>query len=108
LRSARTGNAHSRRADLASIRWRDYFWQLLIDLSREHGVTIFVSTHFMNEAERCDRVSLMDLPGAGDGHAAKSDQGARRFHAGRCLYQLFEAAAEPSVTEVEAGASSGR
>src|SRR5580704_15950307 len=39
---------------------RDYFWQLLIDLSREHGVTIFVSTHFMNEAERCDRVSLMD------------------------------------------------
>ncbi len=39
---------------------RDYFWQLLIDLSRRHGVTIFVSTHFMNEAERCDRVSLMD------------------------------------------------
>jgi len=39
---------------------RDYFWQLLIDLSRKHGVTIFVSTHFMNEAERCDRVSLMD------------------------------------------------
>ena len=39
---------------------RDYFWQLLIDLSRNHGVTIFVSTHFMNEAERCDRVSLMD------------------------------------------------
>src|ERR1019366_5735688 len=22
--------------------------------------TIFVSTHFMNEAERCDRISLMD------------------------------------------------
>jgi ribosome-dependent ATPase len=32
----------------------------LIDLSRNQGVTIFVSTHFMNEAERCDRVSLMD------------------------------------------------
>ncbi|MGA8652689.1 MAG: ribosome-associated ATPase/putative transporter RbbA [Xanthobacteraceae bacterium] len=39
---------------------RDYFWKLLIELSRKHGVTIFVSTHFMNEAERCDRVSLMD------------------------------------------------
>jgi ribosome-dependent ATPase len=39
---------------------RDHFWELLIDLSRDHGVTIFVSTHFMNEAERCDRVSLMD------------------------------------------------
>ncbi|THD71884.1 MAG: ABC transporter ATP-binding protein/permease [Bradyrhizobium sp.] len=39
---------------------RDRFWEALIDLSRNHGVTIFVSTHFMNEAERCDRISLMD------------------------------------------------
>ncbi|NWH08105.1 MAG: ribosome-associated ATPase/putative transporter RbbA [Alphaproteobacteria bacterium] len=38
---------------------RDAFWQLLIDLSRNEGVTIFISTHFMNEAERCDRISLM-------------------------------------------------
>ena len=39
---------------------RDRFWELLIDLSRRQGVTIFVSTHFMNEAARCDRVALMD------------------------------------------------
>jgi ribosome-dependent ATPase len=39
---------------------RDRFWELLIDLARNKGVTIFVSTHFMNEAERCDRISLMD------------------------------------------------
>jgi ABC-type multidrug transport system, ATPase component len=39
---------------------RDRFWELLADLSRNKGVTIFVSTHFMNEAARCDRVSLMD------------------------------------------------
>ena len=38
---------------------RDRFWELLVDLSRNRGVTIFVSTHFMNEAERCDRVCLM-------------------------------------------------
>ena len=38
---------------------RDQFWELLIKLSRERGVTIFISTHFMNEAERCDRISLM-------------------------------------------------
>ncbi|MES1944713.1 ABC transporter ATP-binding protein/permease [Salinisphaera sp. PC39] len=38
---------------------RDAFWRLLIELSREDGVTIFISTHFMNEAERCDRISLM-------------------------------------------------
>lgn len=39
---------------------RDQFWELLIALSRNEGVTIFVSTHFMNEAARCDRVGLMD------------------------------------------------
>ncbi|MEO1318148.1 MAG: ATP-binding cassette domain-containing protein, partial [Pseudomonadota bacterium] len=38
---------------------RDTFWALLVELSRIEGVTIFVSTHFMGEAERCDRVSLM-------------------------------------------------
>src|SRR5262245_36587834 len=39
---------------------RDSFWRSLIDLSRNDGVTIFLSTHFMNEAERCDRISLMN------------------------------------------------
>ncbi|MBI1204351.1 MAG: ribosome-associated ATPase/putative transporter RbbA [Rhodopseudomonas sp.] len=51
---------------------RDAFWQTLIELSRRDGVTIFISTHFMNEAARCDRISLMhagrvlvsDTPGA--------------------------------------------
>jgi len=38
---------------------RDAFWRSLIELSRRDGVTIFLSTHFMNEAERCDRISLM-------------------------------------------------
>jgi len=38
---------------------RDALWQSFVDLSRNDGVTIFISTHFMNEAERCDRISLM-------------------------------------------------
>ena len=38
---------------------RDNFWDHLQRLSREEGVTIFVSTHFMGEAERCDRISFM-------------------------------------------------
>jgi ribosome-dependent ATPase len=47
---------------------RDRFWELLIDLSRNQGVTIFVSTHFMNEAARCDRISLM-----ASGHVLATD-----------------------------------
>ncbi|MBR0672264.1 ribosome-associated ATPase/putative transporter RbbA [Neoroseomonas soli] len=51
---------------------RDGFWRILIELARRDRVTIFISTHFMNEAERCDRISLMhagrvlvsDTPGA--------------------------------------------
>lgn len=39
---------------------RDGFWRYLIYLSRQNKITIFISTHFMNEAERCDRISLMD------------------------------------------------
>ncbi|WP_316657381.1 ribosome-associated ATPase/putative transporter RbbA [Ralstonia condita] len=38
---------------------RDMFWRLMLDLARQDRVTIFISTHFMNEAERCDRISLM-------------------------------------------------
>lgn len=38
---------------------RDAFWENIIELSRHDKVTIFISTHFMNEAERCDRISLM-------------------------------------------------
>jgi ribosome-dependent ATPase len=47
---------------------RDQFWEILIDLSRNQEVTIFISTHFMNEAERCDRISLMD-----SGHVLATD-----------------------------------
>ncbi|MBQ6351737.1 MAG: ABC transporter ATP-binding protein/permease, partial [Lentisphaeria bacterium] len=43
---------------------RDGFWELIIELSRRDKVTVFITTHFMNEAERCDRISLM--------HAGKS------------------------------------
>ena len=38
---------------------RDAFWRLLVELSRRDQVTVFISTHFMNEAERCDRMSMM-------------------------------------------------
>jgi len=59
---------------------RDEFWDLLVELSRGDGVTIFISTHFMNEAMRCDRISLMHagqvmVVGAPDEIAARSPSG---------------------------------
>ncbi|MDF1856507.1 ribosome-associated ATPase/putative transporter RbbA [Pseudooceanicola sp.] len=38
---------------------RDAFWDMLLELARRDGVTIFISTHFMDEGMRCDRISLM-------------------------------------------------
>jgi len=38
---------------------RDAFWDLLLELARRDEVTIFISTHFMDEGMRCDRISLM-------------------------------------------------
>ncbi|MGD9967590.1 MAG: ribosome-associated ATPase/putative transporter RbbA [Hyphomonadaceae bacterium] len=38
---------------------RARFWAELERLARERGVTIFISTHFMTEAERCDRIAFM-------------------------------------------------
>ena len=73
---------------------RDYFWQNLSDLSRNDNVTIFVSTHFMNEAERCDRISLM--------HAGKvliSDTPARlaEQRGGGSLEEAFVAYLEDAI-----------
>ena len=37
---------------------RRRFWQLIYDAA-DHGITIFVTTHYMDEADYCDRVSIM-------------------------------------------------
>ena len=80
---------------------RDAFWRALIELSRSDGVTIFVSTHFMNEAERCDRISLMhagrvlvsDTP-----QAIVAARGARTLEDAFIAY-LEEAVGEPAPPE---------
>ncbi len=38
---------------------RRQFWDLIYQASRD-GITVFVTTHYMDEAEYCDRVSIMD------------------------------------------------
>jgi ribosome-dependent ATPase len=65
---------------------RDSFWRLMIELSRRDGVTIFISTHFMNEAERCDRISLMH---AGKVLASDTPEAIVQAHGAATLEQAF-------------------
>ena len=39
---------------------RNDLWQYLEKLRDQHGVAVLVTTHLMEEAERCDRVGIMD------------------------------------------------
>jgi ABC-2 type transport system ATP-binding protein len=39
---------------------RRRIWEYLIRLRRESGVTIFMTTHYMDEAEYCDRIAIID------------------------------------------------
>ncbi len=38
---------------------RRVFWDLIYELAEENGVTIKVTTHYMDEAEYCERVGIM-------------------------------------------------
>lgn len=37
---------------------RQQFWRLIYDAAKR-GITVFVTTHYMDEAEYCDRISIM-------------------------------------------------
>jgi ribosome-dependent ATPase len=84
---------------------RDGFWELLIRLSREKGVTIFLSTHFMNEAERCDRMSMMHagkVLAQGPPAQLVVERKAKNLEAAFIGY-LEDAARDPNARDVLAG-----
>ncbi len=78
---------------------RDSFWELLIDLSRKQGVTIFITTHFMNEGMRCDRISLMN---AGRVLACDAPQKLIETRGARGLEDAFIGYMEAAIKEDEA------
>lgn len=75
---------------------RDEFWELIIELSRRDKVTIFITTHFMNEAERCDRISLMH---AGRSLACDSPKALIRERKAKTLEEAFIACLEEADPE---------
>ncbi|MGL4859359.1 MAG: ribosome-associated ATPase/putative transporter RbbA [Enterobacteriaceae bacterium] len=81
---------------------RDQFWQLMVDLSRNDKVTIFISTHFMNEAERCDRISLMH---AGKVLACDTPANLVAHSGAETLEQTFIGYLQQAEAEAQGGAS---
>lgn len=39
---------------------RSHLWEYILKLKQERGMTIFMTTHYMNEAEYCDRIAIID------------------------------------------------
>lgn len=64
---------------------RRQFWELIVQTAAE-GTTIFVTTHYMDEADYCDRVSIMV-----DGRIAALDtpEALRRQFAATSMYEVF-------------------
>src|SRR3979409_2554506 len=39
---------------------RASIWEYITELRRQEHITIFLTTHYMDEAEHCDRIAIMD------------------------------------------------
>jgi ABC-2 type transport system ATP-binding protein len=39
---------------------RNHIWEYILDLRRKRDITIFLTTHYMDEAENCDRIAIID------------------------------------------------
>ena len=39
---------------------REHMWTYILQLQRAHGITIFMTTHYMDEAEHCGRIAIID------------------------------------------------
>ncbi|MGW0413311.1 ABC transporter ATP-binding protein [Streptomyces collinus] len=61
---------------------RAQVWQHLRALREQHGSTLFITTHYLEEAENCDRLGILDhgrLVAEGTPHALKAEIGEDRL-----------------------------
>jgi ABC-2 type transport system ATP-binding protein len=40
---------------------REHVWEYILEVQRAHHITIFMTTHYMDEAEHCNRIAIIDL-----------------------------------------------
>ncbi len=39
---------------------RKHLWNYVLDLAKKENITIFLTTHYLDEAEHCDRIAIID------------------------------------------------
>src|SRR6266542_440479 len=84
---------------------RREFWQRIVALA-EQGVTVIVTTHFMGEAEYCDRIAIMDAGRVlAQGTPAEIRQRARLEGGEPSMEDAFIAIVEDARDSAESGAA---
>ena len=75
---------------------RRKFWEMIYETA-SRGITVFVTTHYMDEAEYCDRISIMN-----DGRIVALDTPAnlkKQYHAGS-VEEVFINIARPEHSKI--------
>jgi ABC-2 type transport system ATP-binding protein len=80
---------------------RRQFWELIYETARE-GTTVLVTTHYMDEAEYCDRISIM-VAGRIDALGSPSDL--KREFGVHSMDELFVQLARPAAGPPAAGSA---
>jgi ABC-2 type transport system ATP-binding protein len=74
---------------------RRQFWEMIFEAASD-GITVFVTTHYMDEAEYCDRISIMN-----DGKIVALDTPAelKRLYQAPSVEEVFVKIARPKTTD---------
>lgn len=74
---------------------RRQFWEMIYEAASD-GITVFVTTHYMDEAEYCDRISIMN-----DGKIVALDTPAelKRLYQAPSVEEVFVKIARPKTTD---------
>jgi ABC-2 type transport system ATP-binding protein len=74
---------------------RRQFWEMIFEAASD-GITVFVTTHYMDEAEYCDRISIMN-----DGKIVALDTPAelKRLYQASSVEEVFVKIARPKTTD---------
>ena len=42
------------------VQTREHVWDYILEVQRARGITVFMTTHYMDEAEHCNRIAIID------------------------------------------------